>query len=203
MSFCRDRESVGFDIDAGKVSQPCTRGNRYPLLGYSRLLSSLPSVLLDNVLTAHSSLSRVSSVGTSTYVMPPVVGILFLVSFPRYFSIYLRLTFIGAPQVGPGSTLPPKSTPSPSPSGSKAGPIAGGIVGGIAVITLLVAALFYRQRRRSRASSAALPAANSAGDEQSAVVAFNSPMLSRTPSQASSGGNPYTVSPVPAPQSHG
>ena len=99
-----------------------------------------------------------------------------------------RLTFIDAAELGPGFNLsfsvssgPIASTATPEPIGgrhSKAGLIAGGIVGGIAVISLLVAAsFFYRRWCQQRA-------AKSAGDGQSAVVAFNTPMLSRTPSRA-------------------
>ncbi|KAH9984275.1 hypothetical protein BJV77DRAFT_200144 [Russula vinacea] len=118
------------------------------------------------------------------------------------------------PELAPGATPGSSSHLSAFTPGLKAGLITCDIVGGIAAITLLfqvlvVALLFYRRRRRSLTSSrrsltssAALPALESAGDGLSAFVAFNTPMLSHIPSQASSGGNPFTVSPVPAPQSH-
>jgi hypothetical protein len=117
-----------------------------------------------------------------------------------------RLAFIDAVELSPGMifsvALSGGPTATPKPIGghrSKAGLIAGGIVGGIAGISLLVAALFfYWRRRRSQASYAAPSAPESADDRQSAFVAFNTPMLSQTPSRASSHRNPYTVSPVPA-----
>ena len=118
-----------------------------------------------------------------------------------------RLTFIDTPELAPGATPGSSSHLSAFTPGLKAGLITCDIVGGIAAITLLfqvlvVALLFYRRRRRLLTSSAALPALESAGDGLSAFVAFNTPMLSHIPSQASSGGNPFTVSPVPAPRSH-
>ena len=125
---------------------------------------------------------------------------------------HARLTFIGIPEVGPGTKIPVPSSPTPAHNpppaptegnASNAGPIAGGIVGGIVAISLLIAALFfYRRRRRSRASSAARPAGNSLGDGQSAVVPFNSPILSQTPSRASSRRNLYIISTMPAPEPH-
>ncbi|KAH9984286.1 hypothetical protein BJV77DRAFT_200294 [Russula vinacea] len=108
----------------------------------------------------------------------------------------------------------PSSTPSSPPSirsgpssastsGLKAGLIASGIVGGIAAITILVVALFFCRRwRYSLTSSAVPPAPESGGDNLSAFVAFNSPMLSHTPSRASSSRGLYTIFPMSASQPH-
>ena len=165
------------------------------------------------------------TIGTSTNRMPPEVGIFSRVSFSHH-GLTRVLLFIG-PGIGPGVMIGPSSTSnttgtsvsaSSTPNtatpivrlggrGSKAGLITGGIVGGIAAMSLLVAALlFYQRRCRSQASSATQSAVESvgeSGDSLSGYFAYNTPMLSQIPSRTSSRRNPYTVSPVLAPQPRG
>jgi hypothetical protein len=85
--------------------------------------------------------------------MPPVVRTLSPDSSPPITVSHPRLTFIGTPELYPGTIRGPSSDQKHS---SKGGAIAGGILGTIAAVSIIVAAsLYFRRRRRSLASSAA------------------------------------------------
>jgi len=99
--------------------------------------------------------------------MPLVVRIILSLYSSRYCLTPASFTFIGSPELGPGTVLGASgsygsvsasetrssSTGTSIPVGrhsSNAGAIAGGVIGGIAAISILVAALLFYLRRRRR-----------------------------------------------------